>query len=65
MQGGQGGDQRAILVLQAKMQDEFFEKTGLDDDEFQAAMQFWSETDAEVKGMVMKFHQEMGPSMGM
>ena len=57
MQGGQGNADAAkpIMVMQAKMQDEFFELTGVDDDTFQAAMMYYGENDAEVKAMIQKF----------
>ena len=59
MQGGQQ-DQRGMIILQAQMQDEVYEATGLEDEDFQAAMGYWSQNDAEVAAMVAKLQQEMG-----
>jgi len=57
MQAQMQGDPRPMMVAQAEMQDEFFEATGLDDEDFQAGITYWVDNDSEVKGMVMKATQ--------
>ena len=37
MQAQMQGDPRPMMVAQAEMQDEFFEATGIDEEDFQAA----------------------------
>lgn len=62
-----GGDQMemmmSMMVDQAKMQDEMFFKTGVENEEFEEALMFFMNKDQEVQRAMQVYMQKMQTEM--
>jgi hypothetical protein len=65
----EGGDQMemmvAMMVEQQKMQDEMFERTGVENEDFEESLLFFVSKDPEVAQAMQKYMMKMRASMGM
>ncbi len=62
------GDQMEFMITmmvdQAKMHDEIFIKTGVENDDFEEAMQFYVQKDPEVRMKMTQYMTQMRTEMG-
>ena len=65
----EGGDQMemmvAMMVEQQKMQDEMFERTVVENEDFEESLLFFVSKDPEVAQAMQKYMMKMRASMGM